>query len=228
MTEFTFGLLVIGTPGAVCYFLCQKLIGKPKRTTLEVILLIFLFAVLGYALASFTMAAASMLLGNGFRSELLESALHARLTPTLGQTVQVVAAGVVLAYLLSYLARFNVVNLIGQKIGATRRYGDEDVWHYFHNAPDDQKNGGWIMVRDLRAGLVYYGAISTWSDSGMERELVLYDVSVYTNDGAEHLYDVAHLYVSRDRHDLTIEVPPDDAEQLDAYQIDGTEDGADE
>jgi hypothetical protein len=117
------------------------------------------------------------------------------------------ATSFILAFIISYLYRFNILNRIGQKIGATFRYGDEDVWHYFHRAPEIQKNEGWIFVRDHKCNLVYYGFISVWSESEKNRELILSDVTVYTNDEGIELYTSDHIYLSRNIDDLTIEVP---------------------
>lgn len=124
-----------------------------------------------------------------------------------------------LSYLLSYCTHYNIANRLGQKIRATNRYGDEDVWHFFQNAPDDQKNHGWVIVRDLKADLAYVCFISTWSDSGTEREVVLSDVSVYSNTTGDYLYDAKHIYLSRNRDDLMIEVPPAHAEGINGYLL---------
>lgn len=118
----------------------------------------------------------------------------------------VVASGVsiVLAIAASYVHRFKLVNRFGQFIGATRRYGDEDVWEYFHNSPDI---GSWVFVRDHKLDLVYYGWIESYSESEDERELLLSDVQVYNNETREPLYFVPLMDVSREAYDFTLEVP---------------------
>jgi hypothetical protein len=86
----------------------------------------------------------------------------------------------------------------------TTRYGDEDVWSYLHNLdlPHDC-----AYVRDHKAGLLYFGRIELYSESGDDRELVLESVTVYDNDTAKELYTRDVLYVSRDAFDLIIEIP---------------------
>ncbi|MFO8055666.1 MAG: hypothetical protein R6V10_00025 [bacterium] len=123
-----------------------------------------------------------------------------------------------MAYLISYAARFSIINRIGQKLKATKRYGDEDVWHYFHNAPDTQKNEGWVIIRDIKAELAYYCYISAWSDTGKNRELILSEVSVYTNDSSDFLYDAQHIYLSRNNDEITIEVPTPMAQNNNRYK----------
>ena len=49
--------------------------------------------------------------------------------------------------------------------------------------------------------------------------MVLSDVSVYSNETGDFLYSAEHIYLSRNRDDLMIEVLPSDAEKLDEYKI---------
>jgi hypothetical protein len=221
MTDFTLQILILGLPGIICYFLCRKLIGKSQRSTVEIVLIVFVYSVLSYILAGFCDVAINAYLGLGFKvkSDFFNIVVGRKRDITGTELAEVACAGALLAYLLSYCVHFNVVNLIGQWIYATKRYGDEDVWQYFHNTPDNEKNKGWLIVRDMKADLAYHCYISVWSDSGMDRELVLSDVSVYSNSTGEYLYDVKHVYLSRNKDDLMIEVPPPNAENLPAYTV---------
>ena len=217
MNEFTMTILVLGLPGIICYFLCHKLIGKPTRSTVESILLVFVYSVLSYTIVSLVDAGFNAAYGLNFHSEIAQVFLSTKASVSAILLLQAVCAGILLAYILSYLAHYNVPNRIGQKINATKRYGDEDVWQYFHNSPDSEKNEGWVMVRDLKADLAYHCYISTWSDTGMDRELVLSDVSVYSNSTGDYLYDARHIYLSRNKDALVIEVPPANAAQTPQY-----------
>lgn len=218
MNEFTVTLLVLGLPGIVCYFLCHKLIGKPQRSTMESILLVFVYSVLSYTIVSCVDAACNAGFGLGFQSDIASVFLKSNATVSPVLLIRSVCAGILLAYILSYLVHNNVPNRVGQKINATKRYGDEDVWHYFHNAPDSEKNDGWVMVRDLKADLAYHCYISTWSDTGLDRELVLSDASVFSNSTGEYLYDARHIYLSRNKDALMIEVPPANATDSEQYK----------
>ena len=72
----------------------------------------------------------------------------------------------------------------------------------------DSKDLGleWIVLRDHRFGLAYKGWIQLYSDSGMSRELLLNDVEVFDNASGARLYDVARFYVSRDQHEISVEI----------------------
>jgi len=234
MTETTVKLLILGLPGIICYFLCHKLIGKPQRPVIEIVLLVFLYSILSYSLVFLS----SPLTNYAFN---LESDIIIVTFLDLNQKKPIkidqdqktpagsfhkqnneyepensknlffifhaIFCGILLSYFLSYLKYYNVANIIGRTVKATERYGDEDVWEYFQKLPDSQKNNGWLIVRDLKTDLSYICQISTWSDSGLERELILYDASVYNNSTGEHLYDAQNIYLSRNKDDITIEVP---------------------
>jgi len=218
MTNETFKLLVLALPGIICFFLSQKVIGKSKRTATNTILLVFLYSMLSYLLLSIFHSIYNCIFNGKFESDVISNFL----SPDKDISVLILfftsLSGLVLAYLLSYLNHFNIANRFGQKINATKRFGDEDVWHYFHNSAIGPQND-WFMVRDLKADLSYYCNITVWSDSGGVRELILHDVSVYTNSTAEHMYDAQDLYVCRNRDDIMIEIPPPNAETIEEYRI---------
>ena len=220
VSEFTITVAVLGLPGIVCYFLTRKLSSGRSRNTLEVFLLIFLYSMLSYCLFAVVCSLCGLVSEMSSMPSILEVALSDEKELSSKQLMGGIGSGAALAYLLAYARRLGVANWVGQKIGATKRYGDEDVWEYFHNAPEKEKNDGWLMVRDHKCSLVYYGCVSVWSESGEERELVLSDVGVYSDEDGGFLYSAEHMYLSRARDDLTIEVPPASRAQLKEYGVD--------
>ena len=110
--------------------------------------------------------------------------------------------GVVVAFVAGFVYRRKLINKIARKVGATTRYGDEDVWDFLFNSDEVQ----WIFVRDHKLDLVYFGRVRAYSDTEKEREILLQEVEVYENQTGKLLYDTPALYVSRDQHDLSIEV----------------------
>ncbi len=112
--------------------------------------------------------------------------------------------GAMLGYVAAYLNKYMVITRIGRKIRATNRYGDEDVWNFFH---DSKRPHSWVFVRDHKLNLLYFGEIFAYSDSDRDRELILKNVTVHDNASGNALYKRDVLYLSRDRFDLTIEIP---------------------
>jgi hypothetical protein len=201
----TLNLIFIGTPGVVCYFVVSKLLGRVGRGSLEVVTLIFMYAMLSYASYAYAGRIAALF---GLSSTAAELALASPSAMTI-RTVDVAGASfasVVLAYAFAFGYRHNAINRIGQKIKATNRAGDEDVWHFFHNSSSEPWSSEWIVVRDHKVGLQYFGAVSHWSESGEDRELFMIQVSVFQNSDGTKLYDCDHMYICRNKDDLTIEI----------------------
>lgn len=92
-----------------------------------------------------------------------------------------------------------------------QRYGDEDVWTYLMNSKDLE----WVFLRDYRYGLAYKGWIQLYSDSGTSRELLMNDVEVFDNASGKCLYGVPRLYISRDQHEISVEIMETNAEGAD-------------
>jgi hypothetical protein len=94
------------------------------------------------------------------------------------------AIAVVLGIILSLFETKNILNKIAVKTRITHYIGDLDVWTSFCA----NENTKWIYVRDHKLKLIYFGYLEQYSDPGEERELLLKDVSVFTDDG-DRCYD---------------------------------------
>jgi hypothetical protein len=103
-----------------------------------------------------------------------------------------------------YMENYKVVTWIAQKIGATRTFGDEDVWDFVFNSSSRSVN--YLFFRDFEQRVVYAGYVDLFSESGQLRELVLRGVTVYDFDGAE-MYRMPRLYLARERDNIHIEFP---------------------
>jgi hypothetical protein len=90
------------------------------------------------------------------------------------------------------------------EIGATRRYGDEDVWSYTLNS--DKALVEYVHFRDLENGYTFAGWVNTYSESEDHRELLLRDVIVYDEVGTE-ISRPPHLYISRPKNNIWLEFP---------------------
>ncbi len=89
-------------------------------------------------------------------------------------------------------------------IGASLRYGDEDVWSFTLNS--SQANVEYVHFRDLKNGHVFAGWVNTYSESEEFRELLLRDAIVYDEEGNE-LSNPPLLYLSRPKDSIWIEFP---------------------
>lgn len=103
-----------------------------------------------------------------------------------------------------FAVRFRLLMKFLHLIGATRRYGDEDVWSYTLNS--DQPHVEYAHFRDLENGYIFAGWINTYSESEEQREILLRDVIVYDEDGTI-ISEPPHLYISRPKNNIWLEFP---------------------
>ncbi len=112
--------------------------------------------------------------------------------------------GVVLGFAAAFLNNSKAITRLGKFLGITKRYGDEDIWEFFHNSKNFPS---WAYVKDHNLGLLYFAQIAAFSDSGKERELILENVDAYDIVSGEKRFSRDVVYLSRGRFDLTIEIP---------------------
>ena len=91
-----------------------------------------------------------------------------------------------------------------QLIGATKTYGDEDVWDFVFNSSSNAVS--FVHFRDFDQRVTYAGYVEVFSESGHLRELVLRDVAVYDFDGNE-MYKVPRIYLAKKQENVHIEFP---------------------
>ena len=111
--------------------------------------------------------------------------------------------GVLLAIIMAIVINGKIVTKIGRWLHITIKHGDETVWDYFHNKPTND----WVIVRDIKNDIMYFGWIEAFSDDATEYdELILKEVSVFSNTSGDKLYDAKEIYLSGKREDLRIEI----------------------
>lgn len=210
--DFTFRLLMLGIPGISCYFLLKKLVGKIGSDNIESVLSIFVLSILSYLASDLFFWASHFVscLPWGQSSESFGS-LGSLFddSPKLGESavLRSTCFSLPVACLLSWIYHRKFWNRICQHLGISRRFGDEDLFVLLLDGGANKDR--WYVVRDHKENLSYYGAVIYWSDEGPDRELILADVDVFSNEGnAPLLYSCKNLYVCRNRDDLSIELDP--------------------
>jgi len=91
-----------------------------------------------------------------------------------------------------------------QKIGATKRYGDEDIWDFLFNSGRAEVE--YVHFRDFDKKITYAGWVEAFSETDKLRELVLRDVIVY-DFGGKRLFDTPRVYLARKGESIDIEFP---------------------
>lgn len=205
-------LAFLALPGFIGIKVYRQLTARSSKKNWEDFVEVLLFALLSYLACALSYETVNAVAGTHFRVDILDSlrSFDKAEAENIGEGFHWLdislscILGVMLGYGAAYLNNYMVVTRIGRTIGATKRYGDEDVWNFFH---DSEKGHSWVYVRDHKLGLLYFGEIYAYSDSQKDRELVLKDVTVHDIASGERLYKRDVLYFSRDRFDLTVEIP---------------------
>jgi hypothetical protein len=197
-------------PGAIASTLYWKLKGRATRKDWEdflEVIIFSLFSYLLYALCAYVLSFCDALWNVfGLKARTFsqfKAFFDEKASVDLWEVFYASLLSMPLALLAAYSYKNKWLNKIGQRIGATTRYGDEDIWDFFHHSPAIRSN--WVTVRDHKLKLNYLCWIQNFSDTDKERELLLREVSVYNDSIEECLYKTDVMYISRKNDELTIE-----------------------
>lgn len=210
LDEFTFSLAILAFPGIITFMILKRVAPQSKESGFEAFLKIFVYSVSAYLLYSISLSIYSCFSSNESNED-----------PTLGfldresiGTKEIYGAtisAIFLAVLLSYAQTYNWLNKFARLISASTRSGDKDLWTYYHNLSDKDKNQGWVLVRDHAKHVIYYGAIIGWSENSEgNKELIITDAQVFKeeeNGRTELLYESKVIYLNQNPEHISIEVP---------------------
>jgi hypothetical protein len=110
----------------------------------------------------------------------------------------------ILAILWLYGATYKIGTRFLQKIGATKTFGDEDVWDFTFNSSVAAVE--YVHFRDFANQIVYAGWVREYSETDKLRELVLRDAEIYDFDGNK-LFETPLVYFARNPENIHIEFP---------------------
>lgn len=125
-----------------------------------------------------------------------------------GPAVKLIASASVVSVLCGlvsvYANNYKLLTQVLQWIGATKRYGDEDVWDFTFNSGKPEVE--YVHVRDFDKKITYAGWVEAFSETEKLRELRLRDVIVYDFEG-NNLYETPRVYLARKMDNIDIEFP---------------------
>ena len=204
LSQFTLGLIFIFLPGVLALMVSERLTEHPERKPYE----LFAYAlVLGcvshlvYPSVQWLVNTISMRLvleDDRWLELMLEE--HVGIQPRVVGTNALIGIGIGL--FVAYAANRSWMHRFAYALGISRKFADMDVWAYLMNSENIQ----WVVIRDKSKNLMYQGAISLFSSGEDPRELLLTNVTVYTNDTGTRLYDAEALYLSFDKKGVELEV----------------------
>lgn len=210
LSSFLIRIIFLALPGIIGTRLYHKLKGRRPQKDWEDVVEIAIFSVLSYGLYGLIVWAAHSLGWASPSFTAFEALANENVSIRWSEIAIACLIGVSISFVSALFYYQKLINRVGQAFGVSSRFGDEDVWDFFHNV----QNIDWLFVRDHKLNVTYFGWIQVFSDSEKERELLLRDVRVYSNSEVEDgsatgkfLYEASVIYLSRNRYDITIEVP---------------------
>jgi len=103
-----------------------------------------------------------------------------------------------------YVRNRKLLERLLQRIRATKRDGDEDVWDNTFNSELSEVE--YVHLRDFEKKLIYTGWVETFSGTEKLRELRLKGVVVYDFDG-EMVFESPRVYLARKMDNIDIAFP---------------------
>jgi hypothetical protein len=191
-------------PGLLASRIYRKLRGRPKRKDWEDYAEILFFSCAIYLLI--LVASETWAVWRDGWIGIQDTILGVFFTENKPLPYSQIGGGILLSFPIAFLAarvyRQNWINTLGVALRVTKRYGDDDLWAYFHDG-----SKGLVVVRDHKLDLMYYAYVQAYSESDTKRELWLATVTVYNGVGGQKLYETPSMYLCRGDEDLTIEWP---------------------
>jgi hypothetical protein len=210
----------LALPGIFGNRLYRILKGIPTQKDLEDVIDIVIFSVISYGVYGSIVELTNQFGGRVPNLNVVQAALDDQAPIVWFEVFVVTLIAVLLAFIASYLYKARTMNRLGQVLGVSSLYGG-DVWDVFLST----FGGQWVFVRDGKLDLTYYGYVLVASDESKDKQVILKDVDVFSNSTGECLYAADMIYLSRDTHDLSIEVPSvPQSDDEDAADTDKTED----
>ena len=195
-------LALIFLPGILWASLDSRYAAKSERTQVEKAVTAFLFGVVAYV--------ATFLLYNfvGRSFDIFEAINSGGTAINFSNIADEIISSTVVSFILAllwlYAATNKVLPKFLQKIGATKKYGDEDVWDYMFNSASPIAE--YVYYRNFDKKIVYSGWVKVFSETEKLRELVLENVEVYDFDG-NLMFETPLVYLSGDPEGMHIEFP---------------------
>ncbi|MAO90795.1 MAG: hypothetical protein CMM78_01295 [Rhodospirillaceae bacterium] len=195
-------IALIFIPGLLWASIEKKYASKGMLSITWFVMRTFLFGVLSYAILI------AIFLMFGIQSDLVtSSATQSDVIPNVHLQDAILATVVSFpsSILWLYIQNYKILTKLLQAIGATKTFGEEDLWDYIFNSA----NKGvveYVHVRDFDKELVYSGWVMLFSETDKLRELHLKNVEVSDFSG-NTLYEMPWVYLAREPYDVTIEFP---------------------
>jgi hypothetical protein len=198
---FFFQLAIIFLPGIIWERIVTKYALKRQPTSFEIGLRTFTFGLTCYLITFgvFTVLGIDILI-----PELKKDVPFIVDARYLTEFLAAIVVSLFCSIVWLYVTNYRLAGRFLRFAGATKKYGDEDVWDFSFNAPDAWSE--YVYVRDYKNAKVFSGWVRAFSENENIRELLLRDVEVFDLEG-RRLYASPLIYLGRPPDSVDIEFP---------------------
>lgn len=209
MNDLAILIGLISFPGLIATVICDKLLVHAERwSSFKYGIYTFIFGVGSYVVLQFLAWVTSLACRHlPFLSEGATLGLWGTLVSGkdlhFSEVAWATGLSPVIALAAVYCVNKKHMIRLAQRLGISNKYGDENLFSYFLNSPDVF----WVYVRDPAAGFSYRGAVRSFSETKEVQEIALTDVSVYSYEDSNFLYQLDSLYLSKSLGTFIIESP---------------------
>jgi hypothetical protein len=202
MSELTLKLIIILIPGAISTIIYGKLILHKDWSSFKFVLYSILFGTFSYFILQLIINISNQCLCFEIPDlSLWESITDSSNIPYL-EVLFSSFISIITPFFVAYIQNRKVINYIGQRLGISNKYGEENLFSMFLN----EKEVEWIYLRDIKNNLTYHGWVKSFSESETISEIRLCDVTVYEYKSSDELYEVKEIYLSLNKHEIKIEL----------------------
>ena len=193
ISELAIRLLLLFLPGILASYILNTFTTTHTPTKFIFLLESFVLGILSYAALTVTATILGVVCPEaGFQISFFSTLTSAKVDVRFGEVFYASGHALVLSIGLVCIVNYKLHFRLAHFLRITKKFADHDVWSYTLTSP----RTGWITVRDHDNDLIYDGWYEAFSEDSRNPELLLGDVSVYTNQTGEPLYQVGSLYLS--------------------------------
>lgn len=205
MDIFFFQLVIVFVPGLIWERVDSQYGREHPKEQWDVLRRSFVFGLASYAILFVILWLLSFGIGDsGLRLPQIRKEEAFLDTSVFKEIFFASLVSMVCSILWLYVTNYKLITRFLQAIGATKRYGDEDIWEFMFNSRRAEVE--FVNIRDFDKKLTYTGWVEAFSESEKQREIVLRDVIVYDFD-SRVIMETERVYLARKADNIDIEFP---------------------
>lgn len=209
MNQFLASLIIIFFPGIIAALIFDKIIFHKEWDVFRFSIRAFVLGILSYGFLQLIFWLVGIIKYGIYSNqaftilEIWGMITNERTTVPLSEVLFGSFASCFVSLIVAAVIHHKIINRLSRKCGVSNVYGLESVFIYFLNSKDVD----WVYVRDHELDLVYRARLECFRDHDETQELLLRDVTVYTNKKSIECYSMEQIYINKKRGVLVIETP---------------------